>query len=287
MTVYRLHVDRNDRRWQADLNAGHDLSLPLSFGGPQPRLFGAPAAHAAPYASGAFSGSVTAGASCNCSTLSLTPHCNGTHTESIAHIVTADAPIRDVAPRELLVASLISIQPARASDVADALNPLAQLDDPVIDSRQLRDALLSFDVDDTQRNERPDQEFDDALIVRTLPNDRDKFARDYDRMPCPPYFTAAAAQVLADLGIRHLVIDLPSLDRMHDNGLLAAHRAFWGLPLNSTDAKLARRPHATITELCFIDNFISDGRYLLNLQVAPFMADAAPSRPIIYPLRPL
>jgi hypothetical protein len=38
--------------------------------------------------------------------------------------------------------------------------------------------------------------------------------------------------------------------------------------------------------LAFIDDAIADGHYLLNLQVAPFVADAAPSRPILLPLTP-
>jgi arylformamidase len=281
MTARHLHFDRNGRRWRADLDAGHDLSLPLIFNGNQPRFFSVPAASTAAYTTDNFTGSVANGASCNCNTVSLTPHCNGTHTESLAHIVTAELPIRDIAPRELLAACLISIAPREAHQVADALNPAAQPTDPVIDSRQIRDALLSLEP------EFLEAEPIDALIVRTLPNDRSKTTRDYDHIACPPYFTAAAMQVAVDFGVRHLLVDLPSIDRMHDGGLLAAHRTFWGLPLHSTDAKLARRAHATVTELCFIDDSIADGWYLLNLQVAPFMADAAPSRPIIYPIHPV
>lgn len=283
MTIRHLHFERNGRRWRADLNAGRDLSLPLTFDGGQPKFFAAPAASSTPYSTADFKGSVTLGASCNCNTVSLTPHCNGTHTESLAHIVTAQLPIRDIAPRELLTACLISIAPREAHQVADALNPAAQPSDPVIDSRQLRDALLSLEP--ASLEPEPLDALMDALIVRTLPNDLGKLTRDYDRGSCPPYFTAAAVQVAVDFGIRHLLVDLPSIDRMHDGGLLAAHRTFWGLPLHSTDAKLARRAHATVTELCFIDDSIADGWYLLNLQVAPFMADAAPSRPLVYPMQ--
>ena len=73
-------------------------------------------------------------------------------------------------------------------------------------------------------------------------------------------------------------------DRAQDGGRLAAHRIFWGLPPGSTAAGMATRKHATITEMAFIDSAIADGAYLLNLQVAPFMIDAAPSRPILLPL---
>ena len=36
------------------------------------------------------------------------------------------------------------------------------------------------------------------------------------------------------------------------------------------------------SELIFVENKIKDGNYILNLQVASFNNDAAPSRPIIY-----
>jgi hypothetical protein len=44
----------------------------------------------------------------------------------------------------------------------------------------------------------------------------------------------------------------------------------------------ALEPYFTTTAL----QWIADGPYVLNLQVAPFMIDAAPSRPILLPLLP-
>jgi arylformamidase len=85
-------------------------------------------------------------------------------------------------------------------------------------------------------------------------------------------------------GIDTLVVDLPSIDRAQDGGKLAAHRIFWGMPAGSTSAATATRPNATITEMAYIDDSVADGPYLLNLQVAPFVIDAAPSRPILLPL---
>ena len=38
----------------------------------------------------------------------------------------------------------------------------------------------------------------------------------------------------------------------------------------------------TITELVFVDSTISDGEYILELQVANFCNDASPSRPLLY-----
>ena len=40
----------------------------------------------------------------------------------------------------------------------------------------------------------------------------------------------------------------------------------------------------TITELAFVADAAADGPYLLDLQVAPFDMDAAPSRPLLFPV---
>jgi hypothetical protein len=80
------------------------------------------------------------------------------------------------------------------------------------------------------------------------------------------------------LNIKHLLIDLPSVDRESDGGELAFHHAFWGVP----DEPNFQR---TITELIYVTNSISDGMYILELQVAPFENDASPSRPVLYALQ--
>ena len=85
-------------------------------------------------------------------------------------------------------------------------------------------------------------------------------------------------------GIEHLVCDLPSVDRAQDGGRLLAHRAFWGVPDGATEAAAAARPRCTITELAYVPDEAPDGLYLLDLQVAAFMLDAAPSRPLLYPI---
>ena len=78
-------------------------------------------------------------------------------------------------------------------------------------------------------------------------------------------------------GVKHFLIDLPSVDKELDNGLLAAHHAFWEHPERTN---LER----TITELVYVPNSIIDGLYLLNLQIASFENDASPSKPVIYML---
>jgi hypothetical protein len=94
-----------------------------------------------------------------------------------------------------------------------------------------------------------------------------------------------AAEWLVARGVQHLVLDVPSADRADDQGRLTAHRIFFGLPPGSRRAADATRPQASITELAWIAPSIADGWYLLDLQLPAFRTDAAPSRPLLYPVR--
>jgi len=40
----------------------------------------------------------------------------------------------------------------------------------------------------------------------------------------------------------------------------------------------------TVTEMIYVPDDLPDGRYVLDLQIAPFVSDAAPSRPILFPI---
>ena len=82
---------------------------------------------------------------------------------------------------------------------------------------------------------------------------------------------------LVESGVKHLLVDLPSVDREVDGGRLEAHHAFWTVPDNP-------RHGCTITELIHVPDSAPDGLYLLNLQVAPMDNDAAISRPVLHPL---
>jgi kynurenine formamidase len=120
-----------------------------------------------------------------------------------------------------------------------------------------------------------------ALVIRTLPNQPDKQHQDYSAST-PPYLSREAAELLIERGIQHLVVDLPSIDRAHDEGRLTAHRIFFGLPSGSVALAQATRASATVTELAYIPNTTADGPYLLELQVPALGGDAVPSRPLLY-----
>ena len=113
-----------------------------------------------------------------------------------------------------------------------------------------------------------------ALIIRTLPNDSLKNNRHYSNTN-PPYLEHEAAEWMVKRGIKHLLIDLPSVDREKDDGKLLAHHAFWRYPDQT-------RTDATITELIYVDDSIADGLYLLNLQITSLENDASPSKPVLY-----
>ncbi len=116
-------------------------------------------------------------------------------------------------------------------------------------------------------------------MVRTLPNGVDKLLRDWDRAGTVPFVSAEAVAYLVEIGCEHLVLDLPSADPMADGGKLLAHRAFFG------SGERAKR--TTITELAYIPDALKDGTHLLELQIPALVADAAPSRPFLFPLSPL
>ncbi len=261
------------RKWLADATRAFDLSIPLRFDGPQPAFFGAAAAQATTLEAGSFIGDVRRGGSVNCARYSLTPHCNGTHTEGVGHLTREAISIREVATDHLIPAVLISVAAEAAEATAEHSIPKPQPGDRLITRLALQAAAQSHAPVSGG-----------ALIIRTLPNDESKLSRNYDAERIPAYFSAEAMGWIVEQEIRHLVVDLPSVDRASDGGHLTAHRLFWGMPPGATTAAAATRAKATITELAYMDTKVADGIYLLNLQVAPFNADAAPSRPVIYPL---
>jgi kynurenine formamidase len=112
----------------------------------------------------------------------------------------------------------------------------------------------------------------EALLIRTQPLPQHTTQKWSGTSPT--FLRPEAVSLLVDHGINHLLIDLPSIDPEVDGGALAAHRALWA----------EGGDNRTITELIRVPEALPDGLYLLNLQVAPFENDAAPSRPVVFVL---
>lgn len=254
----KARIPLNGREVEVDLSRPIVIALELNFDAAQPRHFGAPAATTAAFSVPGFSGSVAHGASCNCNSMTLIPHCNGTHTECVGHLTTEPLDAHRLAPKGLIPAVLITVEPTGATQ--ESTDPPPQPGDKLI----TRQAL--------ERGWPPPGEFQPrAVVIRTQPDE-------------PAFLSREAAEFLVARDIEHLVVDLPSLDRAHDEGRLTAHRVFFGLPPGATTSRLASRPQATVTELAYIPAEVPDGTYLLEIQVPALGGDAVPSRPLLYPI---
>jgi arylformamidase len=268
-----LWFEHDGRRFAVDNAGGVSLAIPLDLHGRQPAHFGAPRARAEPLAGGGFTGDTRAGGSCNCESVTLVPHCNGTHTEGPGHITDERLSVHASALRPLFIAALVSVSAADAGGTHETSEPAPQPGDALITAGALDAALAVL----------PDIAIE-ALVVRTLPNDPAKRARDWMAAPLPPYFSREAMTLLVARGVSHLLTDLPSIDRLLDEGRLTSHRIFFGMPPGSRAAAEVGRPNATVTEMIYVPDELPDGLYALSLQLASWVSDAAPSRPILFPL---
>jgi arylformamidase len=191
---------------------------------------------------------VSDGAAVNFNNIEFNPHAHITHTECAGHITEKVYSVNQNLKQYFFLSEVVTIAPAQIED------------DFVITKKQLQFAL---------GNKKRD-----AIVIRTIPNLSDKKGAQYSNTN-PPYLLEEAAIYLREKGIKHLLVDLPSVDKEKDNGKLLSHNAFW-----DTAGKL--RLEATITEFVFVPNDVVDGTYFLNLMIAPFENDASPSKPILY-----
>lgn len=240
---------QGDSTWEADLSEGVDLSIPVGPLGV--RAWGLDAAEIRPHREGDFVGSIRAGASVNFNDICFNPHAQGTHTECLGHITPEAVPLLSQPPPAWMLARLVSIAPEEKAG------------DQRVTRGQLEAALKPLRTG--------------AVVLRTLPNPESKKQADYSGTN-PPYLEEGAAVWLKEQGVKHLLLDLPSVDREQDGGALAAHRGFWDIPDRP-------RADATITELIYVPDQVADGLYALNLQLGPFVNDACPSRPMLFPLK--
>lgn len=231
-----------------DLSKPLDISIPMKGEASNVNAWYIEHPRIEPHKEGEFVGSVAQGSATNFNDIWFNPHAHGTHTECVGHITEDFHSINQSLKRFFFMAEVITLAPEKYQD------------DFVVSRKQLQYAL-----GDKRR---------EALVIRTLPNTKDKLGKQYSNTN-PPYLLEQAAEFLVESGIKHVLIDLPSLDKEKDGGALLAHNAFW-----NTSGKI--RYGATITEFIFVPNSIKDGAYFLNLQVAPFENDASPSRPVLY-----
>jgi len=191
---------------------------------------------------------VSNGSVVNFNNIHFNPHSHITHTECVGHISEKVHSINQNLKHFFFLAEVVTVAPELIND------------DFVISKKQLQSQI---------RNKKRD-----AIVIRTLPNLPEKKSKKYSNTN-PTYLLEEAAIYLKENGIKHLLIDLPSVDKEKDEGKLLSHNAFWN---TSGDIRM----NATITEFIYVPNDVEDGEYLLNLMIAPFENDATPSKPILY-----
>jgi len=245
----QINLNYKGKSYSVDLSLPLDISIPLIPGSDAPNCFWAPHFDAAPVKSGDWIGDVNAGGGVNFKNVQINPHGNGTHTECVGHISKEKVTINSVLKNFHHVAKVVSIYPQKLEN-----------DDKVITLQQIVDMV--------------GDEIPEAVVIRTLPNGIEKQKRIYSGNN-PPYVDHNAIKYLVEKGIKHLLLDLPSVDQEEDEGKLLSHKAFWEYPSKIDMVK-------TISEMVFVDNAIPDGLYLLNLQIVSFELDVSPSKPVLY-----
>ena len=241
-------IETNSKKYKIDLTKPLDISMPLRASKKNVNAWYIDEPTIEPVVLDGWTASVAEGASINFNNINFNPHAHGTHTECVGHITEKVHSINQNLKQFFFLAEVITVAPENF------------MEDYVISKKQLQ-----FTLGNKKR---------EALVVRTMPNTKEKLSAQYSNTNWP-YFQKEAMEYLVKKGIKHLLIDLPSVDREKDEGELLCHNIFW-----NTEGKL--RMDATITELIYVDNKIDDGTFFLNLQIAPFENDASPSKPILY-----
>ena len=238
--ITTLELDGN--RVTIDLSRSHDLTREVRNDGIT--AWWIDPAHIGPVNLEGYAGSVAQGSATNFRNVHFNPHSHGTHTECLGHITEQVYSIQDHLPPRFMLCDLVSLQP-------EDLNG-----DQVITCKSLQVWKHVGAVP--------------ALAVRTLPLDRQTDDQVYSHSnPC--YWQPEAMQEIMDAGVEHILYDQPSVDREEDGGVLACHNLWWGAPRWD-------RKQCTITELIAAQSNVPDGRYVIQIQVAPIENDAAPSR---------
>ncbi len=293
----KLSIQINDQIYNIDADKPLSIAIPLQFDGGQPNAYGVERATSKPCEAGEMVGDTRRGGSVNFEQYKFIPHCNGTHTECVGHITHARISVHDCLKDAFVLATLISVTPEKASETNETYAVELNDDDLLITQKAIENALQSvrtqsgsdvvnFDGSKIGENHPvATARGSDGLIIRTLPNDESKLTRTYLE-EIPPFFSTEAMEFIRDSGVKHLLVDMPSIDRIFDEGKLSNHRIFWNVEQGAFETSAESLIHNTITELIYIGDEITDGNYLLNLQIAPFASDASPSRPILFKLYP-
>ena len=251
--MLKTTIEINGNSFTTDLHSPIDISIPIGRV-ESPNAFYLTKPVYETVEAGNFVGNVARGGSCNCENIFFNPHGDGTHTECAGHVAKEKIYINESLTRFFFLARLISV-------------PLSE-----------KNGSRMILAEDVQKLLRKDSHPVEAIIIRSLPNEETKKQTNYSGAN-PAYFEAACMDLFNSMGIKHILTDLPSLDK-EDDSELTAHKIFFGFPNQWNLEK-------TVTEMIYVPNEIMDDMYLLNLQIASFESDASPSKPVLYSLESL
>lgn len=243
----KAKINFEGEEFEIDLNKGLDISLPITTDPNAARAWYIDPPKMEPVVLGDWIGDVNKGSGVNFYNIHFNPHAHGTHTETAGHVLSPRYSINEHLKEFFFLAELISVRPEINGENQE----------------------ITLDLLKNAKNKNHE-----AIIIRTLPNEDVKLQTNYSNTN-PPYITVEGIDWLREQGVKHLLIDLPSVDPEQDGGAVAAHHAFW-----HTEGEI--RLDCTITELVYVPDEIQDGEYFMNLQVAAFENDAAPSRPLLF-----
>ena len=292
-SAIKITIELQSANYQVNIANSCSLAIAVNFNQPtqQPNHFSANAAQATPMQAFDFIGDTKQGGSCNVNELTMNPHCNGTHTESIAHICdfSIDNIKEEVSKSKnialtlaqinlpaLMPCAVISITPELARTTNENYSPEFYEDDLIISRSALKQVLAAYHDEQLQ-----------ALVIRTLPNENRKLKQTYNSGNQPAFFSREAILYLNERGVEHLVVDLPSIDRLHDEGLMTCHHLFWQVDEGCHQVNKHSLVDKTITEMAFVADEVNDGFYFINIQTPAFHNDAAPSRPVLFSAKEL
>ena len=109
-------LDTEAKKLEVDFSEGKDISISLIFNGKQPNTYNVGKAISKPYSDGQFVGDTRMGGPCNFETYSITPHCNGTHTECVGHITNERVSILRSLNEEIILSTLVTVLPKNTKE---------------------------------------------------------------------------------------------------------------------------------------------------------------------------
>ena len=289
----KAEVKLDGHVFRVDLLAGKSIARTISVAATKSTLdIGAIAVQSKTYRDGDFVGDMLAGGACNVSVLKINPHCCGTHTETLMHVLPTEAAaagptIDSVAPTGLqlsLVLTLKTCSIAEAKDRDECFTENADSDDRLVSAAAVNAALEGATQSLPRAFAAWNSSKTKSLILRIADEDPATATAPWSfESGVPPYFTSDAIELLNDQSVVHLLVEFPSVDRLDDGGRLTNHHKFWNIDRESRDLAEAW-PSKTITEMIEISPSIKDGLYLLSIQTPPVRTDAMLSRPVLFEL---